>query len=176
METKVPMKEEYLERAARQQAVEEFLYKESELLDNHELHKWLDLLTEDLIYEMPLRVTRERDSPQFSEDSFFFKEDYKSIEARIMRFDTEHAWSENPPSRTRRFVTNIRCEKSNEEEIAVKNNLLLYRAQGDTVDFDLLPAERHDVLRWNEDELRLANRRILFNQTILDSKNLSIFL
>lgn len=179
MSINLPQKEEkeYLQNAAIREACVEFLYREAEVLDNRDLHGWLELLTDDISYEMPVRVTRERNQKEFSEKSYFFKEDYSSLQARVSRFDTEHAWSENPPSRSRRFVTNVRIQESDADaEVNVKSNILIYRAQGDTVDYDLLPAERHDVLRLVEDEFRLASRQVFFNQTILASKNLSIFL
>ena len=35
--------------------VEEFLYQEAELLDERRFEDWLDLLTEDIRYWMPIR-------------------------------------------------------------------------------------------------------------------------
>jgi hypothetical protein len=37
------------------QEIEEFLYEEAELLDERRFGEWLGLLTEDLIYVMPIR-------------------------------------------------------------------------------------------------------------------------
>ena len=37
--------------------VEQFLYKEARLLDNRQFHQWLELLTDDLRYWMPIPVS-----------------------------------------------------------------------------------------------------------------------
>ena len=36
-----------------------------------------------------------------------FDEDRYSLEKRVERLDGDHAWTEDPPSRTRHFVTNV---------------------------------------------------------------------
>jgi len=46
--------------------VAEFFYREAELLDSNGLEQWLELLTEDVKYEMPVRLTRERGQPETS--------------------------------------------------------------------------------------------------------------
>jgi len=37
-----------------------------------------------------------------------FDEDRYSLEKRVERLEGDHAWTEDPPSRARRFVTNVR--------------------------------------------------------------------
>jgi len=37
------------------QEIEEFLYEEAELLDQRRFREWLDRLTDDLVYVMPIR-------------------------------------------------------------------------------------------------------------------------
>ncbi len=38
----------------------DLLHREAELLDEGRLDEWLDLLTDDVTYQMPVRMTRER--------------------------------------------------------------------------------------------------------------------
>ena len=45
-------------REALIREVEQFLYHEARLLDERRLHEWLDLLTDDVRYWMPVRTTR----------------------------------------------------------------------------------------------------------------------
>ena len=61
------------------------------------------------------------------------------------------------------------------DEAEVKSYLMLYRSQGDTADYDLLVAERQDVLRM-EGEWRLLQRLVLLDHTVLGTPNLGIFL
>lgn len=157
---------------------EQFLYREAELLDDDRLHDWLDLLTADVDYRVPRRVTRERgaDESEFSDDGYLYKEDMGTLETRVKRYDREYAWAENPPSRIRRFVSNVRVERVSEGELNVKSNLLLYRNQGDTTDYDLIACEREDTVRRTDDGLKIAERIVYLDSTILGTRNLSFFL
>lgn len=157
----------------------EFLNREAEMLDDRRLGEWLDLLTEDIEYVAPRRVTVEADSDrEFSERSFHFQEDWASLRTRVERFETEYAWSEDPPSRTRRLVSNVRVDPAGQDgaEIPVKSNFLLYRTRGNSPEAHVVAGEHHDILRRVDGELRLSSRRILLDTTILDMGNLSIFL
>ncbi|WP_047865316.1 aromatic-ring-hydroxylating dioxygenase subunit beta [Rubrobacter aplysinae] len=158
--------------------VYEFLMREAELLDGHHEREWVELCTDDVVYRMPVRETRERGAGEgFNGQMYYFDETRGSLELRVRRLETEYAWAEDPPSRTRHFVTNIRVSSADaEEELAVRSNLLLYRSQGTELHQDLISAERRDVLRRSEEGLRLARREILLDHSVLTTHNLSIFL
>ena len=167
-------------RAVLREEVTEFLNREAELLDEQRLHEWLDLVSEDIDYRVPVRVTRERgaESSEFSEDANIFKEDYASLDARVRRFDKEYAWSENPPTRMRRYVSNVRFQEiyNDGDELVVKSNLLIYRAKEDEVDADLIAGVRTDTLERQEGELVLTDRLVNLDHTVLDTRPLSTFL
>ena len=58
---------------------------------------------------MPVRVTTVRDAGyDWRADMAHFDEDRYAIEKRVQRLLTDHAWTEDPPSRTRHLVTNVR--------------------------------------------------------------------
>jgi 3-phenylpropionate/cinnamic acid dioxygenase small subunit len=157
----------------------QFLYREAELLDNTDYSGWLETcLSEELDYRVPIRVTRSRPSgvSEFSGTGFHMKDNYPSMRTRVNRLLTEHAWAEDPPSRTRRVVTNIRVRESGPGEVEVKSYLTLYRSQGDTADYDLIVGERQDVLGLEADGWRLRRRLVLLNHTILGTANLGVFL
>ena len=106
--------------------------------------------TDDVRYRdaRPRHESAQRSTDSALEDMAHFDEDRYSLEKRVERFETDHAWTEDPPSRTRRFVTNVRCwHGAAEDELVVASNLLLFRSRGDIHDPDLLSARRHDVLR-----------------------------
>jgi 3-phenylpropionate/cinnamic acid dioxygenase small subunit len=155
----------------------EFLSGEAECLDDDRLGDWLQLLTPDIRYEIPIRLTKHRGEDPFSREGWHMKEDFSSLHTRVGRLGTTSAWAEDPPSRTRRLIGTVRCTPSErEDEIDVKSNLLLFRSRGDTTDHVLLAAERRDVLRRTDDGLRLAARTVLLSHTILPVQSLSIFL
>src|SRR5262245_19837509 len=156
-----------------------FLYDEAALLDDTKYLEWYETcLSDDLAYLVPVRTTRERSSgtSEFSDVIFHMKENKGSMRVRIDRLLTEHAWAEDPPSRTRRLVTNIRVDELGPDEAAASNYLALYRSQWDSADHDLLMAERKDVLRRESGEWRLLERTVLFSHTTLATPNLGVFL
>ncbi len=153
-----------------------FFYREAELLDSNSLEEWLELLTEDIKYEMPVRITRERGQPDVSSEMGHFSEDCRSLELRVKRLGTDFGWAENPPSRTRRFISNIRVENtSNPNEVKAYSYFLLYRSRGASTQVDLISGERQDLLRKLDGGWKLARRLIIVDQAVLGTRNLAIF-
>jgi len=156
----------------------QILYHEAELLDTGQFTRWLEMMTDDFTYRVPIRLTRERgEMPTFSDIIGHFQEDLPSLRLRIDRLKTEFAWAEDPPSRTRHFITNVRCsEGPTSNEVSVRSNLLVWRSRGDDPHSDLLSGERHDVWRHVGGHWKVARRVIYLDQATLGTKNLSIFL
>jgi 3-phenylpropionate/cinnamic acid dioxygenase small subunit len=148
----------------------EFLYRESEYLDDRRFRDWIHLLTEDVTYEVPIRITRGfgvRDL-DFNNNGFHMKDSFRSLAMRVERLYTERAYAEDPPSRTTRLVTNIRVQpRASSAEVDVKSNFSCYRAQGEGTEFALFMGERRDVLRLVDGHLKLAARRVLLAHTTL---------
>lgn len=163
--------------SAEHQQAHEFLVREAEILDERRFREWLDLLAPDVVYRMPVRVTApETLEASMLEDMSHFDEDLYSLRKRVERFETGHAWTEDPPSRTRHFVTNVRTYDGEGDDFVVKSYLLLFRSRGDIRDADLLSAERTDVLRRTDRGLKLARREIMADESVLRTQNLAVFL
>jgi 3-phenylpropionate/cinnamic acid dioxygenase small subunit len=161
-----------------QRELENTLYAEAELLDDNKFREWLDWLTDDLEYIVPVRVTREREAPTDIISGMTHMEDQRSsMEMRILRLETEYAWAEDPPSRVRHHLSNVRVAATdNPDEFEVKSNLLLYRSRGDSPEHDLLSAERKDLWRRVEGTWKLARRVANLDQTVLATHNLAVIL
>jgi 3-phenylpropionate/cinnamic acid dioxygenase small subunit len=161
-----------------------FLYREAELLDNRKFDEWLSLLSPAIDYRVPVRTTREnKDGFGFSKTAFFLEEDFGSIKVRVARLRSEFAWSENPATRTRRFVGNIRVRASDtpgsakgEERYAVVSNMAVFCYRGEEAKATELTGERHDVLQRIDGEWKLLSRMVLLDATVLGMESLSIFL
>lgn len=155
-----------------------FLYEEAEVLDDGRFRAWLDMLTEDIAYRMPIRVTTAHTlATSLLDGADHFHEDRYSLEKRVHRFETDHAWTEDPPSRTRRFVSNIRAWAAPEgDDLIVKSYLLLFRSRGDVRQPDWASAERTDVLRRAGDRFQIAQRLIAVDESVLRTQNLAVFL
>lgn len=156
-----------------------WMIREARLLDHRLLAEWQTYLAEDLIYKVPVRLTRRVQSfdTEFSEVGHM-DDDYGSMTARVERLtSTKSAWSEDPASRVRRFVTNVSVwETDIPGEYKVSSYLLLTRNRADARDYKQLSAERNDRLRWNGERYMLVHRTVLVDQVVLGMPNLAIFL
>jgi 3-phenylpropionate/cinnamic acid dioxygenase small subunit len=164
--------------AASGPSPDEFLVREAELLDNNQLREWLaECVAPEIVYEVPIRVTVERAADESARwQGWYFKEDHASLEVRVERLYTQFAWAEDPPTRTRRFLTNIRSATGQaSDEMEVKSNLLLFQGRYDVSD-RFVVAERHDTLRLIDGSWRLAHRTALLDHTSIDVPALSVFL
>lgn len=158
------------------QAAHQFLVEEAALLDAADYPGWLDLITEDIRYVMPVRVTTARGAGFSSQPGMgHFDEDLYALRKRVQRLATDHAWTEDPPSRTRHFVTNVRTFR-HDDGLKVESALLLFRSRGDTRDADLLSAGRTDLLRETDAGLKLARREITADEAVIRTQNLAVFL
>jgi len=158
-------------------AAHQFLVEEAALLDAADYASWLNLLCEDIRYVMPVRVTTARGADFDSlAEMGHFDENMYALRKRVQRLATDHAWTEDPPSRTRHFVTNVRTFRHRTSELRVESSLLLFRSRGDTREPDLISAGRTDLLRETGDGLKLARREILVDESVLRTQNLAVFL
>ena len=161
--------------------IEDFLYFEAELLDDRKLREWLDLLTDDVHYWMPIRHNPLERSEDLSDElakpgeGYYFDDDKKSLRIRVERVYSKTAWAEIPPSRTRHLISNIRIKKDDGSEIEVHANFLVYRTRMET-DQDIFVGMRQDVLRRINGGFKIAKRTIILDQAVLRAKNISVFL
>jgi len=96
---------------------------------------------------------------------------------RVLRLSGKSAWAEDPPSRTRRLVTNVFVEETaNPDEYVVTSYLLLTRSRFKDHHVDIISGERRDVLRMREDGFKLARREVIIDQAVLGTPNLAVFL
>ena len=156
--------------------VEQFLFNEARLLDERKFDEWLDLLTEDIHYWMPIRRTttmREVDK-EFTEPGAmaFFDDDKKYLTLRVKKMSAGNAWSEDPPSRTRHLATNIRVVEIQDDDVTVEANFHLYRTRLDS-DEDSWIGRRKDVLRRVDGNFMLACRHVFLEQTVIMAQNMS---
>lgn len=154
--------------------ISRYLSREARLLDERRFGDWLELLTDDIQYRMPLRVTRELKDGNAPAHTSYFEDDKVTLTSRLARLGTTSAWSEDPPTRTRHFVTNIVVDPGErDDEVSVTSNLCLVRSRGDSPDSDIVTATREDVLRLVDGDWKIAQRIVYLDQTVLGTHNLS---
>ncbi|MFF4053688.1 aromatic-ring-hydroxylating dioxygenase subunit beta [Streptomyces chartreusis] len=161
-----------------QYEVEQFYTHEAALLDHQRFEEWVDLFTDDTAYFMPIRrtVPRRNLSREFTQpgEMAFFDDDKATLVGRVQKLGTGTAWAEDPPSRTRHLVTNVRIVEDLGTELTVETCFHLYRTRLKS-EIDEWIGRREDVLRRTEEGFRIARRDIYLDQTVLLSQNLSNF-
>jgi 3-phenylpropionate/cinnamic acid dioxygenase small subunit len=159
--------------------VQEFLYREAELLDERRYEEWLALFTDDARYFMPMRRNVPHDEParEFTREGLdvnWFDEGKDTLARRVQQIRTGIHWAEEPPSRICHMVSNVQVLHASPTEIGVKSRFLVYRNRVET-ETDVLVGKREDLLRRANGSFRIARRKIVLDQSVLLAKNLTFF-
>ncbi len=162
-------------------AICHFLYLEAELLDDRKFEQWYGMMANDISYFMPIQTNRSSRDHSMAiggrEDAAIFDEDKASLGMRIKRLSTNMAWAEEPPSRTRHCVSNVRIADGDGQCIIVKSNFIVYRNRGEK-ETDLFVGTRTDKIRRSDSPYgwEVFDRYILLDQANISSMHISIFL
>lgn len=158
--------------------IERFYFKEARLLDEERYDEWYDLLADDLFYWMPLTENRFRrdNRPTLSPDHMaLFDESKADIAIRLGRINSNLVWTEDPPTRHVYIVSNIEVfETGTAGEYECHSTFTQYRNRGEHDDATL-HGRRRDLLREVDGGFQIVRRLILLPQSVLQTKNLSVF-
>jgi 3-phenylpropionate/cinnamic acid dioxygenase small subunit len=178
------MSDDRMARLLLAQEVAEFLYAEAELLDERRYDDWLALLADDIRYWMPMRRNvkfgeTEGEFTREASEIAWFDEGKETLTRRVRQIQTGIHWAEEPVSRISHFVSNVQLVEATPSvrdaaEVTVKCRFLIYRNRIET-ETDFMVGKREDILRRNGDEWLIARRKIILDQNVLLSKNLSFF-
>jgi p-cumate 2,3-dioxygenase beta subunit len=112
--------------------VEDFLYAEAELLDEWRLTEWFALFAEDAVYQVP--ATDLDDDAQPDDNLFYIADDHARLKERVIRLEKRGAHAEQPRSKTRHLVTNIRVSELPDGNVGARAAFVVYRAKGGLLD------------------------------------------
>jgi ethylbenzene dioxygenase beta subunit len=159
--------------------VEQFLFREARYLDTEQYDAWLSMLADDIHYWMPARENRRRADrlgTVIAGHMAFFDDDLTCLKRRVSRFQQVSAWAEDPATRHTHVVSGIEVYSTDvKDEYEVHSSFVNYRSRCEN-DNDLLCGRREDLIRREGDSLKLARRKILMTQSVLQAKNLNTFL
>lgn len=160
--------------------IETFLKREARLLDTERYDDWLALLADDIHYWMPAIESRRRANnggATYLPGRMAFFDDYlEHLQKRVTRFKQPTAWAEDPPTRHVHVIGNVEAYPGQAaSEYLVYSTFVNYRSRVEA-DNDMLIGRRTDVIRRTPQGLRLARRKIVITQTLLQAKNLNTFL
>jgi 3-phenylpropionate/cinnamic acid dioxygenase small subunit len=176
--------DERLARLLLREEIEDFLYREADLLDERRYEDWLALVAEDIRYWMPMRRNvklgdEAREFTRADHDINWFDEGKDTLERRVKQIMTGMHWAEDPISRISHLISNVqllelRPSAAAPAEVVVRCRFLVYRNRVET-ETDLLVGKREDVLRRAGGGWLIARRKIILDQNVLMAKNLTFF-
>ncbi len=169
----------HLNQIVLQHEIEQFYYNEAALLDAREFKAWLMLLADDLEYWMPIRTTRtwEEKALEFAPlgGHAYYDDDKTLMRTRVHKLYTGCSWSENPPSRTRHLISNVRLRNIEQrDEVLVDSNFCVYQSRLSDEE-NCWFGRREDLLRKYEGSWLIVKRHIFLDHVRLSTKGLTLF-
>ena len=160
--------------------IEDFFWYEAELLDDHRYEEWLQLMSKDVRYWMPIRRNvaskemAERESPA-ENDISWFNNDYEMLEKRVKQIRTGVHWADEPLSRVSHMIGNVRVlDASNPDEVKVSSRFVFHRNRHQREESTFF-GKRIDTLRREEGSWKILRREIYIDESVLLHKNLTSF-
>jgi p-cumate 2,3-dioxygenase subunit beta len=144
-------------------AVEQFLYREADLLDEWRLHEWLEFFDPAGHYLVPATDTPDGDP---SRDLFLIQDDRFLLEQRVNSLLTRAAHAEYPHSRTRRLITNVRVRSHSPESTCVTANFAVFRIRAGTMD-TYVGQYRHHLVADDQLGFRFITRKAVLDLDVL---------
>jgi p-cumate 2,3-dioxygenase beta subunit len=143
--------------------VEDFLFREAALLDEWRLDEWLALFEPGATYEVP---TTDRPNEDPHRSQYYVWDDFELLTARVRRLKSRHAHAENPHSRTRRLVTNVRIGARDGSSLPVYAAFLIYKIRDGNVD-TFVGRYEHTLATNGDGQLRFRKRRAVLELEVL---------
>jgi benzoate/toluate 1,2-dioxygenase beta subunit len=110
-----------------QHEVEQFLYRQSELLDTKQWQAWIDLFADDGVYWMPADPAHKH----WDGVPSIFAEDKNLMTVRMKRVLHPDAWSQRPLWGTNHVVSNIIIESYDSSEVVVRSRFHMMELRRD---------------------------------------------
>ena len=135
--------------------VEQFLFREARLADEHRYVEWEALWTDDGVYWVPANGDDIDPERQMS----IIYDNRSRIALRVKQLLTGKRHTQEPQSRLRRLISNVELMGEDERGIAVGANTIVFETnqRGDT----LWGARLEYRLRRIDDDLRIAFKKVM---------------
>jgi|ERR1700688_2869684 benzoate/toluate 1,2-dioxygenase subunit beta len=140
--------------ATLRRRVEEFLYQEAKLIDEHRYEEWLALWSEDALYWVPCNS----DDADPMRQAMIIYDNRARLEERVYRLTSGAAWAQQPQSRTRRLISNVEVREDS-GGYAVESNCIIAELRRSRQ--DIFAARLLHTLRPIGDSFRIALKKVL---------------
>lgn len=154
------------------QEVQDFLFREAHLLDEHRYDEWLQLFTDDVEYVIPLREYVQGKVPPAGHP--VVKDDKQMLAFRVAKDATGYSHVEIPESMTCHLISNVVVDAiPGSDELEVLSAFLVRQARK-LRDEAWWAGRRRDRLRRVDGSWRIARREVHLDATVLP-RGISIF-
>jgi 3-phenylpropionate/cinnamic acid dioxygenase small subunit len=154
------------------QELEDFLYREAHILDEHRLEDWLDLFTEDAEYLVPLREYVQGDVAPAGHP--VIRDDKAMLTVRVHKDATGFSHVETPVSMTCHLISNVVVDEGpTADEVEVRSTFTVRQARK-LRDEAWWAGRRHDRLRRVDGGWKIARREVHLDSTVLP-RGIAIF-
>ena len=140
--------------ATLRERIEEFLFHEAKLIDEHRYDEWLALWTADCLYWVPCNS----DDADPARQAMIIYDNRARLDERVYRLTSGAAWAQQPRSRTRRLISNVEVRET-DGGYAVESNCLIAELRRSRQ--DLFAARILHTLRPSGDSFRIALKKVL---------------
>ena len=142
--------------------IEKFLIDEAALLDEWRLDEWLALMAPDARYLVPPLDAPDADH---HDTLFLIADGRRTLASRVRQLLSGVTWAENPRSRTRRLVTNVRLLAAEGGEARATANFAVWRFQHEATDV-YVGQYRHLLVRGPSSLMFRERRAVLDLETL----------
>lgn len=152
--------------------LEDFLYREAHILDEHRLDDWLDLFTDDVEYLVPLREYTQGEVEPAGHP--VIRDDKAMLTARVRKDATGFSHVETPVSMTCHLISNVVVEETTTpDEVDVLSAFTVRQARK-LRDEAWWAGRRRDRIRRVDGGWKIARREVHLDSTVLP-RGIAIF-
>jgi benzoate/toluate 1,2-dioxygenase beta subunit len=152
------------------QIIENFLYREARLMDEHAYDEWLALWTEDALYWIPCN---DDDFDPERHVSIVY-ENKARLQDRIARLKSGAAYAQDPKSRLSRVVSNIEIEEQDGAERIVRSTFNVTALRRGRI--DIFAGHAIHKLRPEGDKFKMAYKKVLLINNDIVINNLTFLI
>jgi p-cumate 2,3-dioxygenase subunit beta len=139
--------------------IEDFLYAEADLLDNWRLDEWFALFDPAATgYFMPTTDLPDGDP---GNDLYLIADDMTKLRSRVDQLLSGVTWAENPKSRTRRMISNVKIDGTDGDIVRIRANFVVYRLRFEKIDPYI--GEYRYKLNVKSDGFTILERRVVLD-------------
>jgi 3-phenylpropionate/cinnamic acid dioxygenase small subunit len=149
---------------------EERYFEEAALLDQDRLEEWLDLFADEVRYFAPVRAELGRANEDLARGLrlSIFDDNKDGLKLRVARIRSGAAHADEPPSRVRHFVANVRVLRYDRATATVASNFIVFKSRH-WRDETLFVGRREDRWIGGPGSWKIVERLIVLDHNILEN-------